>query len=178
VGEIFHAQGFTSLNAPGQEAVVINSLTLEQYHQICYWNLSHRRIISISPEMTVNLGAIIPYFSTGQLQDWVEIALLPDVDPRCGGWRGADGEVLEDGWTRCFICFTWKAIHSNHVHSSFNSNNLLNCTLSANMWYDQGCCWLSQANHIFTCLGITSNFENYCTFQTRAWSHFCSNLLE
>jgi hypothetical protein len=153
------------LNAPGQEAMVVDSLTLEQYHQICYWYLSNWRNISISPDVTVNLGTVITCSSGDQLQDFVEIVFFPDVDVRFSHWDGAQGEVMEDGWTRYFIRFTWKAIFSDHVYSSFNSSDVFNCTLSANMWYyAHGRSWLSQANHIFSRLGITSDFENYRMF--------------
>jgi hypothetical protein len=169
VEEVSHAQGFTSLNAPGQEAMVIESLTLEQYHRICYWNLSHRRkhlpSISITPDVSVNLGAIIGCSSSDQLQDWMEIASLPDVEVHWCDWYGEDGEDLEDGWTRYFIRYAWKVIYSNHVYSSLNSWDVSTKTLATNMyWYGSALSWLSQANRIFRCLQITSNFENYRAF--------------
>jgi hypothetical protein len=85
------------MNGPGPETVVIDSLTLYQYHGICHWNLSHRRIVSISPDVTVNLGAVIACASGDQLQGWVEVASLTDVDCH---WYGAEGEVMKDGWIR------------------------------------------------------------------------------
>ena len=37
--KISHPHGLQSLDTPNQEAVVIDSLTLEQYHEICYYDL-------------------------------------------------------------------------------------------------------------------------------------------
>jgi hypothetical protein len=179
VEDVSHAQLFTSLDLQTQEAVVIDSLTLDQYHDICYCYLSNWGNISISPDETVNLGAIIARSSSLQLRDSAEIASFPDIDVDRSDWYGADREVLEDGSTRYFIRFAWKVTYSNHVYSSFNSRDVLNKTLWTNMYrYGSVLSWLSQANHIFRHLQITSNFENYRTFYTRAWSHFCSNLLK
>jgi hypothetical protein len=100
VDGISRPQRITSLDTPGQEAIVIDSLTLETYHEICYWELSRPRTITISPGATVNLGAVIACSPADQLHDWMEIASLPDVEVRCGDWHGADGEVIADGWTR------------------------------------------------------------------------------
>jgi hypothetical protein len=37
-----------------------------------------------------------------QLEDWVEIALLPSAEVYLGDWTGTTGEVVEDGWTRYY----------------------------------------------------------------------------
>jgi hypothetical protein len=79
---------------------------LEGYHEICYWSLSHRRTITVFTDMTVNLAAVIACSSSDQLQHFVEIASLSDVDAHCfSDWYRADsanGVVLENGWTRYF----------------------------------------------------------------------------
>jgi hypothetical protein len=41
-----------------QEAVATDALTLEQYHDICYWNLREHRILYCSTSAAVNLNAM------------------------------------------------------------------------------------------------------------------------
>jgi hypothetical protein len=57
------------------------------------------------------------------------------------------------------ICFDW-------LTSSFASSDIFDSTLELNMWNMRVESWLSQANHIFSRLGITSNFEDYGTSET------------
>jgi hypothetical protein len=96
--EISHTQGITSLDAPGQEARAIDSLTLNQYHEICYWHLSRFRAITISDDVAVNLGAVHACSQSDQLEVLGESAFL-DANV-CGRWFGGEGEVMENGWTR------------------------------------------------------------------------------
>jgi hypothetical protein len=105
VGEISHPQGITSLDTADQAATVIDSLTLEQYHDICYWELSRRRTVAISTDITVNLGVVLAC-SSDQFQDSVEIVSLPDVKINCNDWYGAAGEAIDNGWTRYLIWFS------------------------------------------------------------------------
>jgi hypothetical protein len=51
-------QRLFSLNVPHMEAMVIDSLTLQQFHAICCWNGSHRWSVSMN-ERTVHFGAIL-----------------------------------------------------------------------------------------------------------------------
>jgi hypothetical protein len=95
-----HPQGITYLNAPEREGTVINSLTVEQFHSICYWNLSRRRTITVSTNETATLGAILACSSNNQLDVSAEIAFLPDVGIYRPCWCGAEGEVMNDGWLR------------------------------------------------------------------------------
>jgi hypothetical protein len=86
--------------------MVIESLTVEEYHNICFLNLSQFRTISISISTTVNLGAIIACSSNYPLEGPIEIAYTPNVDSHIPGWQtseGANGAVMEDGWTWYFI---------------------------------------------------------------------------
>jgi hypothetical protein len=97
---------------PAQEVIAIESLTLEQYHKICYWNLSRPRNLYWSTSVTVNLNAIIVCCSGDQLEEMVEIALLPDAEIFLDDWTTAaraTREVTEDGWTWYydFILAVW-----------------------------------------------------------------------
>ncbi|KAJ7031845.1 hypothetical protein C8F04DRAFT_1185548 [Mycena alexandri] len=73
------SEEFTSLDAPNQVMTAIDSLTLELYHEICYWDLSQSRSVSISTPVTLNLGAVISCTSGKKLEDLVETASLPNV---------------------------------------------------------------------------------------------------
>jgi hypothetical protein len=94
--DVFH------FNAAYAEPIIIDSLKLEQYHRIIYWNLGHPRTISTSASVIVNLGAIILCPSSNQLEDATQISFF---NPRIqwGRWattQGMEGEITEDGWTR------------------------------------------------------------------------------
>jgi hypothetical protein len=88
--------------------MVVESLKTEVYHNICFFNLSRPRNISISTYIAVKPGAIISSSSGHPLEDPVEIAYTPDVDIPVYGWqtfKGVEGVVMEDGWMRYFIYF-------------------------------------------------------------------------
>lgn len=64
--------------------------------------MSQTRSLLSTTDVTVTLGAIICFSSGDQLEDSVEIGLLPDLEETNHGWsiREAAGEVMGDGWTR------------------------------------------------------------------------------
>jgi hypothetical protein len=109
--EISPLPGITPLEALNQEVIAIDSLTLEQYHKICHWDLS-RRNIHCSTSATANPNSIIVCPSGDQLEDFVEIALLRDGELYMSDWRTPErvtGEVMKGGWTRYhnFILAAW-----------------------------------------------------------------------
>ncbi|KAJ6555883.1 hypothetical protein B0H19DRAFT_137375 [Mycena capillaripes] len=138
-------QRMYSLNAPYTEAKIIESLTLEQYHDICFQFLEHFRSPNISFPITCNLGAVIFCPSRDRLEDSVEIAWLPNATIS-SLWRhtpsGTAKQITEDGRTR--------------VNSSEVSDMNISLYSSIHPHY-----WLSQANDIFSRLQITSNFDDY-----------------
>lgn len=90
------------LGSPNTEAIVIDCLTLEQYHRITYWNLGHRRTLSTSASIIANLGAILSWSSSNRLEDAVEISSTSPKN-QWGDWvtiQGMKGGLTEDGWTR------------------------------------------------------------------------------
>ncbi|KAF7377053.1 hypothetical protein MSAN_00123400 [Mycena sanguinolenta] len=126
---------------------IVDWLTLEQYHHICIWNLRQHRSIALQADTIINLGAVI-HCSGNQLEDSVEIALFPSVmAPILYGWTisgEGTGEVMPNGWTR------------------FQSGDVINSALYlSSSIYPYRATWLSQANHVFRCLNIMSNFEDY-----------------
>lgn len=82
LGEISRPQGIMHLGAT-DETMVIESLTLKQYHTICYYNLSQNRTISVLTNVTLDLAGVFACSSDDQLDNWVQIVSLPDVEV---GW--------------------------------------------------------------------------------------------
>jgi hypothetical protein len=95
-----------SLNSPSLEAAALGFLMLEEYHEICYWEFSQRRIASVYSPITVNIGAVISCSSGNRLEDLVEIAILPRTDSgfNISRWNTAgSGVVMTNGWTRYYL---------------------------------------------------------------------------
>lgn len=90
---------------PHHEAMVIDALTLQQYHDICYVYLGRYRTIGIPTDETVNIGPILACSPGDQLEALAEIAFLPDAEVRVERWWGPQGKVMENGWKRYFILF-------------------------------------------------------------------------
>ncbi|KAJ7111778.1 hypothetical protein C8R44DRAFT_711334 [Mycena epipterygia] len=140
-----------SLEGPVQDALAISSLTLQQYHEISWRYLGQRHRISTPTQVTVNLGTIIWCSLDYQFEDSVEIACLPDLEFWDSGWENSGELVQKDmgnGWTRynsCDVC---------DIGFRFGKQIWLSPSKSDKAW-------LSQANHIFDRLQITSNYENY-----------------
>ncbi|KAJ6524161.1 hypothetical protein B0H19DRAFT_1276614 [Mycena capillaripes] len=142
--EVSRQDGIDTSDASRQETRVVDHLTPEQYHSICYWNLSQHHRITFFEPITVTLGAIIARSSDTPLHRLVEIASVPDVEADWDDWSGAEGEVMDNDWTR------------------FNASDVSGRTLRVYVEYEPNSgSWLSQANHIFSRHKITSEFENY-----------------
>ncbi|KAF7337149.1 hypothetical protein MVEN_02152900 [Mycena venus] len=125
------------------ETNIIDSLTLEGYHTICSLYLPRGRNISVSTRLAVDLGGVV-MGSSNEFEDPVGIGMLSDVKAYHNLWDYAiPGEVMEDGWTR------------------FASDSASNGIFWLEVWATNAIYWLSQANHIFGRLQITSNLENY-----------------
>ncbi|KAJ7795772.1 hypothetical protein B0H14DRAFT_2532156 [Mycena olivaceomarginata] len=93
----------------------------------------------------LNVGTIIFCPLKSPLGDEVDVEIATvarEIDCRNGIWHG-QGDYMEDGWFR---------VTSDHV-------------IKDEIWFNAGhfpdVAWLSQANHVFSRLGITSNFEDY-----------------
>ncbi|KAJ6580611.1 hypothetical protein B0H19DRAFT_1111916 [Mycena capillaripes] len=137
-------QAIHFLDAPTQDRA-IEFLTLDNYHRICWLDISQSREFYCGSACTpLKLGAIISCSSENRFEDSVEIALLQDARASIHGplWPVNTREMMEDGWIR------------------YNSDEISDTTFSFDIFLS-GTLWLSQANHIFNRLQITSNFENY-----------------
>ncbi|KAJ7732287.1 hypothetical protein B0H16DRAFT_1770376 [Mycena metata] len=135
-----------SSNPTSQEAAAIHSLTLEEYHCICWFTLCRYRSGSVSSFATISSGAVILFPPNGQLESDAEIACLPGAQFYGGDWhrRGKklDG-IMENDWIR------------------LNAKEVGNDTLSYTVWPGDALARLTQANYIFSRLQITSNLEDY-----------------
>ncbi|KAJ7227978.1 hypothetical protein B0H12DRAFT_1148214 [Mycena haematopus] len=97
-------QGLYTLDASHTEPInmLIQSLTLEQYHQICYFNLIQKRSISIPTFTAVNVRAV---FSCSSGDVFEDLAVIADNDwesypPWINSKNWEYGTVMENGWTR------------------------------------------------------------------------------
>ncbi|KAJ6450160.1 hypothetical protein C8R45DRAFT_120470 [Mycena sanguinolenta] len=113
---------------------------------------SRRRYVSATSRTgIVNLGAVM-FWPSAKQSDMVEIAHLPtaELDLNAYHWYTTGeqvGDIMEDGWTRftsddAVGTIMWLWVHSGHTVS-----------------------WLSQANHIFSRVGISSNFRDYAVLK-------------
>ncbi|KAF7340618.1 hypothetical protein MSAN_02133500 [Mycena sanguinolenta] len=124
----------------------IESLTLEQYHNICACNLGQYRSIALSTDTIINMGAVFRC-PGNQLEDSAEIAFFAE----CGA---SLRQQLDDSRRH-----RSQRGHAQWLDSSgdvFTTNFYLSLNISSN-WY----AWLSQANYIFRRLPIMSNFDEY-----------------
>ncbi|KAF7337136.1 hypothetical protein MVEN_02151600 [Mycena venus] len=140
--------GVHSLRISNTEAMVIDTLTLEGYYNVCALILSRMHSVVLSLSMIVNVGAVVFWPEDDVLEHWVEIASLADAEIHVFLWHSHGkgyGEKLENGWTR------------------FRSEDIIawNISLLIEIQWEDFKFWLSQANHIFSCLEIMSELGDY-----------------
>jgi hypothetical protein len=110
-------QRLFSLDVRHMEDMVIDSLTLQQFHAICCWNRSYRWDVSMN-ERTVHLGAIL--VKSGGNWDYLDEVVSPCNIRILPHWKAFDrwqdmstrGEVTENGWTRYsyFVWPVWRSV--------------------------------------------------------------------
>lgn len=119
--EVSSQRGLQLLGTPNIKATVINSLTLEQYHEICYWNFPRFHSLSTSPAAIIKYSTVVSCSLGQQPMELTEIASVrqldldvgqafkwfsmrpPDLD---GCWINSMryGDILGNGWTRyCWL---------------------------------------------------------------------------
>ncbi|KAK6996463.1 hypothetical protein R3P38DRAFT_1962243 [Favolaschia claudopus] len=140
--------------------LIINSLTLEQYHQIWDAKLFILRFIVVSSSTTVCWGSVCSATVSEGPSELVAVASLPDVDVQPDDhWHSTidfqpEEHITASGWTR-FSSFEslrsedLRVLFWFHVRGSGVSNKWLCQT------------WISQANHVFNRLGVKTNLNNY-----------------
>jgi hypothetical protein len=132
-------------------------MPVEMYHQICFYRLGNNQEVSIARHKEATLGSLIFHDPEGHC--WVEIA-RSEAELKLSKWGffgPHSGERMSNGWTRCDIPPGYNSVLTHIIQTQrFNAQEIyggqiylyINC---------YGSHWLSQANHIFKRLGITSH---------------------
>ncbi|KAJ7800061.1 hypothetical protein B0H14DRAFT_2901328 [Mycena olivaceomarginata] len=152
--DVPHPPMSASRSEPPNDAEIIASLSVEEYHLICGRTLIEFREFSVSPHILVKLETVYRCPRGSELDVAAEITSLPEAESRTGRWfwrywkkHAPDLEEMDDGWTRVKSCDV--AVGG------------LECSRKSRDWASSVYWWLAQANHIFNCLSITSNYEDY-----------------
>ncbi|KAJ6566357.1 hypothetical protein B0H19DRAFT_1351802 [Mycena capillaripes] len=82
-------------NAPNKEGMIIESLTLEDYHGICTFHLPRSQIMTIFTHLPVTLGTVVSLPPTNRLENSVGIAFFPNAKAYPRQWRLLDILKLE-----------------------------------------------------------------------------------
>lgn len=146
------------LDLPDSETAVIHSMDPYQFHERIYHSIPPAHVLKAE----WNLGAIMYYPLGSRLKGAVEIASMTDADTYVLP-LGTEmhGEILEDGWTR-YSFYVWTMAGADHVQCRrYNSCDVYDTTLHFSVALEEPDSWLCQANHIFSRLQITSNYEDY-----------------
>ncbi|KAJ6512427.1 hypothetical protein C8R45DRAFT_920262 [Mycena sanguinolenta] len=144
----FTKKGLEFLAGEDSDSTVIDSVTLKHYHSICYWEFAVYPSMWIASSATVHICGVFNGVSEHRLE-MVEIAWLPnakissDRSWHCFGNGRSFSEIMANGWTR------------------LKSTDIVDSNASVEFYTDDGEFWLSQANHIFTALQISSDFQHY-----------------
>ncbi|KAJ6553213.1 hypothetical protein B0H19DRAFT_1377830 [Mycena capillaripes] len=141
---------------------MLTSISLQDYHDVCYLHLFRTHRASISPHVSVTIGPV-RVFCGPQYGDSSEIAVSPDCGVCDGGWLVA-GPGVERSWN------PYQSSHSLHalvMENGWIRVNSADVALEYRrriepdglrfLWSS----WLAQANHIFDRLDITSNLNDY-----------------
>ncbi|KAJ6518024.1 hypothetical protein C8R47DRAFT_3663 [Mycena vitilis] len=141
-----------SLKAPGTESMAVDCLELDQYHWTCVKSLASRCVVLPPASGTTNLASLIYRPSGSQSQQSVQLASIPKLETCLDDCSDSDiyGVVMQNGWVRY------------HFHEGLPVLPALFWFGSWNGFNEQDCeSWLSQANHIFSRLQITTHLEDY-----------------
>ncbi|KAJ6555539.1 hypothetical protein B0H10DRAFT_1209048 [Mycena sp. CBHHK59/15] len=163
LGTISRLDGTMPFNDPNLEAMVISSLRRDHYHELCFHKLCKLLTLSISTQATVRPEAIICCSSISEAKGLdeipssrlVEIASLPGLNVQDSGWDVVGwydkevpiGEVMPDSWIRYNSCDVLEISRAICIE---RRDFLIGPKF-----------WIGQANHIFSRLQITSNYEDY-----------------
>jgi hypothetical protein len=103
----------TSLLKPPAESETITSMSLQDYHQICYWHLFRWHTWSISTNVSVKLGSM-HHFSGSEYDSSLEVAYW-DSRINDNGWSTMDS-IIENCWHRYVQSSYCVTSHSDGHH--------------------------------------------------------------
>ncbi|KAJ7095655.1 hypothetical protein C8R44DRAFT_718234 [Mycena epipterygia] len=128
---------------PDREKRIISALTLNQFHEVCYWYLPTLSIHIIHAK--VQLGAIVLLYGES-IQE--EVAHIPNLTFTDDDWNVLYHRItptdMENGWRR-------------FPSSCVNESQTVYRTMRIR--YED--LWLSQANHVFSQLPTAQNLGDY-----------------
>ncbi|KAJ7160343.1 hypothetical protein C8R46DRAFT_1107821 [Mycena filopes] len=139
-----------------QDATAIEFLSLDQYHEICAFHLGHWRRTEYIPTTATATPGVITVWPDDVARDGLGVAFLPAIDYFVtGSWSFGPasgdldpiGDLMESGWMRC----------KSHQFNGCLGEDVIVLHLHGPDFTT----WLSQANHIFNSLDITSNLNDY-----------------
>ncbi|KAJ7609304.1 hypothetical protein B0H17DRAFT_19912 [Mycena rosella] len=146
-GEFRHSATGDRLLEPNQHSDILADISIREYHEICHKSLSKHLELSISPHTSLKLGTVYRFLGANY-DSPVEVAFVECTDL---GWENLNvtvpGQIMGDGW----ICIPSAEVQHKYPYS-IDAGNAGE--------------WLSQANHIFKCLDITSNYEDYAVVES------------
>ncbi|KAJ7431351.1 hypothetical protein B0H11DRAFT_2298404 [Mycena galericulata] len=144
-------ESIPDISAPPPDAncdsVIVFALSLQQYHHItwCHYGRWYRTIIQTSG--TIQMGSLV-HVPHVHLTELVELAWMSGRNLHDEGWQCEKnvGILLQNGWTR---------FKSDHI-----ADRSIERTISFGS-QDSIYSWFSQANYIFRCLQVRTNYEEY-----------------
>jgi hypothetical protein len=89
-------QSCTSLLDPPGDSEIITSISLQDYHSICYFHLNQWHRFSISTNVPVKLGSI-RQFSGLEYENSLEITFVPNLGVYDQGWS-TKNPIIKDNW--------------------------------------------------------------------------------
>ncbi|KAJ6492524.1 hypothetical protein C8R47DRAFT_431626 [Mycena vitilis] len=94
-----HPRGLTALRTPGTDTMVICSLGVPQYHDVCCHSLPQYRSIFVSLPVTVNLTTVMSWPHGFEVDD---VAEIPFIKTFPDSWQTSMvvGDELDSGWIR------------------------------------------------------------------------------
>ncbi|KAJ7467694.1 hypothetical protein FB451DRAFT_1259136 [Mycena latifolia] len=122
---------------PQPESRIFASLSLDAFHSACFNYFCQEHLWMSAPDAIVRLGSVIRFGLPGLQSE--ELAEAPTMSVGVIDWWKRSGTVLENGWIRI---------------DSWNMEQTMIRSVGCNPTP-----WITQANHIFSRLRITSNHE-------------------
>ncbi|KAJ7741284.1 hypothetical protein B0H16DRAFT_1565184 [Mycena metata] len=146
----------SSLYKPPEDSEIVTSMSLHNYHQICYRHLGRWHSGSVSTNVPVKLGSI-RRSSGPEYESSLEVA-------------SSDFRIYADGWTTVDpnIENYLHPINCNQEGTSIMENGWMRINSAAvvdqysrRIYNTEASSWLAQANYVFNRLGITWGLEDF-----------------